>query len=649
MTRTTLSRTTALTLCLALSTPGAGFAQSNTDCTGAADQSCENAVEQSALAAVLAVLASGGTPSADQIDSLNKGELMKLVEQRNLTIDPRGMRPAELRAAVKAELGLDNRAQAEAGTAQEQDGTTAEGLITGAVNNLADALSPAEDGTAQADASAQAGASASTEADVMAEADTTAASDTDAASRQRAALTVEDIRGMNRGALVRLIRRRGLPIEVQGTAAPELRTAVIAELGLSSPAPKPRPESADGSLGEALGNIAEGAIGDLEDTLGMDEQQRAQQEAETERRRAEEDAADGPPMAATADAEADAGAKVTTETVTEDVARSSDEAFQSQLETGAQATAQLQSQTSDGTGSGDALGNLGQAVALGIGALALNEILDGNDEVVASSNDRVVVRDDGNLRVLKNDDAYLLRPGNDVQTRTFADGSTRTVITRDNGSKVVTIRAADGRVLRRVRVRADGSRVVIFDDTQQQYEPVDVRELPEPQNNGVTYSGRDQAALEAALNAELAADVDRRFSLRQVRNIRAVRKLMPPVTLDAINFRTDSAVIRPREAEDLAALGQQMAAFIDRNPDEVFLVEGHTDTVGRASYNLALSDRRAESVALALVEYFDVPPENLVVQGYGEADLAVPVAGPERANRRATVRRITPLLARSNG
>ena len=77
----------------------------------------------------------------------------------------------------------------------------------------------------------------------------------------------------------------------------------------------------------------------------------------------------------------------------------------------------------------------------------------------------------------------------------------------------------------------------------------------------------------------------------------------------------------------------------------MFLVEGHTDAVGDAAMNLALSDRRAESVALALSEYFDVPPENLVVQGYGERYLRVPTDAAERLNRRASVRRITELLA----
>jgi outer membrane protein OmpA-like peptidoglycan-associated protein len=76
----------------------------------------------------------------------------------------------------------------------------------------------------------------------------------------------------------------------------------------------------------------------------------------------------------------------------------------------------------------------------------------------------------------------------------------------------------------------------------------------------------------------------------------------------------------------------------------VFLIEGHTDAVGADDDNLSLSDRRAETVALVLTEQFQVPPENLTSQGYGEQQLKVPTEGPERQNRRVTMRRITPLL-----
>ena len=74
------------------------------------------------------------------------------------------------------------------------------------------------------------------------------------------------------------------------------------------------------------------------------------------------------------------------------------------------------------------------------------------------------------------------------------------------------------------------------------------------------------------------------------------------------------------------------------------MIEGHTDAVGSDVDNLSLSDRRAETVALILSDKFSVPPENMVTQGYGEQHLKIPTDGPERRNRRVTVRRITPLL-----
>ena len=161
----------------------------------------------------------------------------------------------------------------------------------------------------------------------------------------------------------------------------------------------------------------------------------------------------------------------------------------------------------------------------------------------------------------------------------------------------------------------------------------------------MTISASDSnASLEAALAAVNTREDTQGFSLRQVREIREVRALAPRIDVAPITFASGSSAIAVSEAEKLAALGRLILNLIDERPNEVFLIEGHTDAVGSASSNLALSDRRAESVALALTEYFDVPPENLVVQGYGEGDLLVPVATAEPANRRVAVRVITPLL-----
>lgn len=318
------------------------------------------------------------------------------------------------------------------------------------------------------------------------------------------------------------------------------------------------------------------------------------------------------------------------EIVTEETARSSSE------EPGAARTAQT---PVDDSG----LSNFEKFALGALGIAAVSAILDNDEEVVASTSDRAVVQgSDGQYRVLKNDDELLRQPGVRVDTKEFADGSTRSIVTRENGEQVITIRAADGQVLKRTRVTADGQRIVLFDDTQR-FEPVNLQQVQNSAPSAATVRANDDADLRAAL-AALENPTDRAYSLQQIREIRAVRELMPLIELDDINFETGSATIRPEEARDLTDIGRALASAIAENPNEIFLIEGHTDAVGGAAMNLVLSDRRAESAALALTEYFDIPPENLVVQGYGEANLKVPTADAERANRRVAVRRITPLL-----
>jgi outer membrane protein OmpA-like peptidoglycan-associated protein len=264
----------------------------------------------------------------------------------------------------------------------------------------------------------------------------------------------------------------------------------------------------------------------------------------------------------------------------------------------------------------------------------------GNREVVATADDRMVVqRDNGEYQLFKDDNALLRQPGTNVRTETFDDGSTRTVVTREDGSQIVTIRDAELRVIQRTRVLPDGTEILLIDDTVETAQ-LNLQELPQGQARDI--EATDAEALRQALAA--AERPDRRFSLAQVREVQSVRALAPAIQLDNITFETGSAAIRPDQAEALATLGRAIADIIAENPRELFLVEGHTDAVGDAALNLALSDRRAESVALALTEYFDVPPENLVVQGYGERHLRVETEAAEQANRRAVVRRITDLL-----
>lgn len=290
----------------------------------------------------------------------------------------------------------------------------------------------------------------------------------------------------------------------------------------------------------------------------------------------------------------------------------------------------------------DGLSNLQKVGLLALGGLAVGALLNNGDEVVSNTGDRVVVQqDDGNYVVLKDDDALLRQPGSTVRTENFTDGSTRSTVDYADGTRVVTVRDASGRVLRRDRV-VDGTEIRLIDDTAQ-VAPVDVSLLPRGRDD-ILVPTNDRAALRDALARIETRDNARGYSLAQIRDYRQVRALAPVVDVDNITFATGSAAVTASQAENLSDLGTLLRDLITERPNEIFLVEGHTDAVGSAASNLALSDRRAESVALALTEYFDVPPENLVVQGYGESDLRVESDADEPRNRRVAVRIVTPIL-----
>jgi len=72
-----------------------------------------------------------------------------------------------------------------------------------------------------------------------------------------------------------------------------------------------------------------------------------------------------------------------------------------------------------------------------LGALAVRAILKNGDQVVSNTGDRVVVEDDtGEFRVLKDDYTLLRQPGARLRTETFNDGSTRSMLARDDGSSM---------------------------------------------------------------------------------------------------------------------------------------------------------------------------------------------------------------------
>ena len=571
---------------------------------------------------------------------------------------------AEASAEVEAEAEVETEAEAETGSVLDQAADAVESTGDAAAAAVDSAAEQADEAADAAEAQAEAAAEVVSEAEAEATAEAEVDEEVEAEAEAEVEQEVEAEPVVEQEAEVEAETMQDAEVEAETTAEAEATADTAAETTEPVETTESELEAETATEAEAVQNdeaaattaqdaeteaeMSGEAVGE-EDNAGLTEEQiqareerrearRAERREERrEERRAEREAA---AAAAAAAAENDAEAEVVTEEVTEEDVRTSDEDFDTKVTAAGEAEAAASNDDDSG------LSDFEKALLLGLGAVAVGSVLNNGEKIVSRSGDRVVVQDDtGELRVLKDDNALLRRPGDEVQTQTFDDGSTRTIVTKSDGSRVETIRSRDGTVLRRTNFDAQGREYVLVDDLVEEREVV-VNDLPQVQETQQAQraSTQDEAALRQALQTELRNDQGRTFSLRQVREIREVRSLAPQLELDAVRFPTGSAAIQPEQARSLANIGTTLRDLIQKDPRTVILVEGHTDAVGDASYNLALSDRRAETVALALTEYFDVPPANLITQGYGESQLRVPTTSAEPANRRAVVRNITGLL-----
>ncbi|NPA53873.1 MAG: OmpA family protein [Aquificae bacterium] len=82
-----------------------------------------------------------------------------------------------------------------------------------------------------------------------------------------------------------------------------------------------------------------------------------------------------------------------------------------------------------------------------------------------------------------------------------------------------------------------------------------------------------------------------------------------------IYFDTNSWEVKPEYYPIL----ERFAKFLKENPNIKVEIQGHTDTRGPASYNLKLSQKRAEAVKRILVEKFGISPDRIIAKGYGES------------------------------
>ena len=102
--------------------------------------------------------------------------------------------------------------------------------------------------------------------------------------------------------------------------------------------------------------------------------------------------------------------------------------------------------------------------------------------------------------------------------------------------------------------------------------------------------------------------------------------------LEWLYFATDSAAL---DAEASRRLDREVLPVLQRNPELVLRVDGHTDSQGSADYNLRLSESRADAVRRRLVAA-GIDAARVTTKGFGESQ---PVASNGDAEGRRKNRR----------
>jgi outer membrane protein OmpA-like peptidoglycan-associated protein len=230
---------------------------------------------------------------------------------------------------------------------------------------------------------------------------------------------------------------------------------------------------------------------------------------------------------------------------------------------------------------------------------------------------------------------------------------------RPNGVQIVTIRNRYGEVLKRSRIMPDGREYVLAYYDEDNYDDVDDpfdgwrdpgQDLPPlrltiPVRDYILDAdSADEEELDLFFRRPPVEEVRRIYTIEEVKRSARIRDSVRRIEVGNLTFDTGAATISRSQVGALSKIANTILSLLEDNPAETFLIEGHTDAVGSDQSNLILSDARAATVARILTDFYDVPPENLVTQGYGERYLKVKTQAAEPLNRRVSFKRITPLI-----
>ena len=141
---------------------------------------------------------------------------------------------------------------------------------------------------------------------------------------------------------------------------------------------------------------------------------------------------------------------------------------------------------------------------------------------------------------------------------------------------------------------------------------------------------RSQAVQAQAESERLAAQLENMQASQTSRGI--------VLTLDDVLFDTGKAQLKSGAQRSI----DQIAAFLNENPERHVQVEGFTDSQGANEYNLELSQSRADSVAMAIIQR-GINAQRVRALGYGEE---FPVASNANAGSRQLNRRVEIIVSK---
>lgn len=145
------------------------------------------------------------------------------------------------------------------------------------------------------------------------------------------------------------------------------------------------------------------------------------------------------------------------------------------------------------------------------------------------------------------------------------------------------------------------------------------------------------AAAGAAVGTVTGIVLDSQEERLRKAGIRAERdrqgNLLVRLADDSLKFDTDKADLKPSGVEQLALI----SGILREYPENRINIMGHTDSVGSEAYNLRLSQARADTVKVTLLQQGVAPRSILSATGYGESQ---PIADNTLAVGRAQNRRV---------